>query len=68
MRRYRNVNTGAILTEQELHELHLREYEEMWGKIKDNLEHHALQNKKEDFITYMFENDLDFDFEEIEEA
>lgn len=68
MKRYRNVNTGAILTEQELHELHLSEYEEMWGKIKDNLENHAFQSKKEDFITYMIENDLDFDFEEIEEG
>lgn len=62
MLKFKNVNTGVVLTGEELKELHLREYNEMWENkigLADEFE------TKEEFITYMKENDIDGDFEEI---
>jgi len=65
LRKFENVNTGMVLNEQELDELHTREYETMW-----NDKTHQLVDEfdtKEDFIKYMQERDVDTDFVEIEE-
>lgn len=64
MKSYKNINTGHVLTAQELYELHLREYKEMW----ENQSGVAEDFKSEDaFIKYMLDNDIDNDFVEVEE-
>lgn len=69
MRKFKNVNSGKILTEKELNELHLKEYTEMWEL---ELTPVAIDMKEDgkplkDFIEYMKNNDSDNDFVEIEE-
>lgn len=63
MKTYKNINTGYILSAQELYELHIREYKEMWEDQSGAAE----DFKSEDaFIKYMLDNDdPDNDFEEI---
>lgn len=63
MKMYKNVDTGYVLSAQELYELHIREYKDMWKYQSEEAENF----KSEDaFIKYMLENDLDNDFVEVE--
>ena len=63
MKIYKNINTGVVIDAQELYELHLREYKEMW----ENQSGVAEDFKSEDaFIKYMLDNDMDNDFVEVE--
>lgn len=67
--KFRNVNTNEILTGEELESMHLREYKDMWeNDLNIQVEEFKEDGKTfEEYVKYMKQNDIDTDFEVIEE-
>lgn len=69
MRKFKNINTGKILTEREYTELLMSEYIEMWYSDANTV----VEDMKDEgktvlhYIKYMIDNDCDSDFEVVEE-
>ena len=64
MRYFKNDYTGAVVTEKEMDEMHLREYEEMWAMQTGSANDF---NTEKEFVAYMIGNDADTDFAELDE-
>lgn len=73
MEKFKNINTGTILTKEELDALHIREYTEMYNQSEELMDNETYSCKfesnmtLEEFIEYKKKHDLDNDFVEIEE-
>lgn len=59
---FRNVHTNKVLSANQLRELHIREYTDMYNR---NIELAEEFNSLDDFVNYMLDNDLDRDFVEV---
>lgn len=62
MRYFQSIGTGAVLPEDELYQLYLNEWNQMWDNPTPAIRDFT---NKEDFINYMTNNDLYNDFEEV---
>lgn len=72
MRKFKNINTGVVLTEKEYNDLLTREYTELYNQNEESMDMETYSCKYEEnmsleqFIEYKRQHEVDSDFIEVE--